>query len=83
MAESIAAGFERHGRKLVVHFNGAFHSDFGLGTAERVRRRLAGRRVAVVSVLPVTDLDTLAPAGEDLQARRLPGLHGRGSESKK
>jgi hypothetical protein len=32
-----------------------------------VRRRLHGRRVAVVSVLPVKDLDSLAPTGEDLQ----------------
>ena len=46
---------------------GAFHSDFGLGTAERVRRRLGERRVAVVSVLPVKDLDTLTPAGDDLK----------------
>jgi uncharacterized iron-regulated protein len=67
MAEAIAAGYERNGRKLVVHVNGAFHSDFGLGTAERVRRRLTDRRVAVVSVLPVKDLDTLAPAGDDLK----------------
>jgi uncharacterized iron-regulated protein len=67
MAESIAVGFDQHNRKLVVHFNGAFHSDFGLGTAERVRRRLTGRRVAVVSVLPVKDLDALKPAGEDLK----------------
>jgi uncharacterized iron-regulated protein len=67
MAESIAVGFDQHNRKLVVHVNGAFHSDFGLGTAERVRRRLTGRRVAVVSVLPVKDLDALAPAGDDLK----------------
>lgn len=67
MAEAIAAGFERHGRKLVVHVNGAFHSDFGLGTAERVRRRLNDRRVVVVSVLPVKDLDAVAPAGDDLR----------------
>ncbi len=67
MAEAIAVGFDQFNRKLVVHVNGAFHSDFGLGTAERVRRRLDGRRVAVVSVLPVKDLDTLAPAGEDLK----------------
>lgn len=67
MAEAIAVGFDQHNRKLVVHVNGAFHSDFGLGTAERVRRRLAGRRVAVVSVLPVKDLDTLKPAGDDLK----------------
>ena len=50
-----------------MHFNGAFHSDFGPGTAERVRRRLNGRRVAVVSMLPVKDLDALAPAGDDLK----------------
>jgi uncharacterized iron-regulated protein len=69
MAESIAAGFERQSGRpgTIVHYNGAFHSDFGLGTAERVRRRLPGRRVAVVSVLPVADLDTLTPAGEDLK----------------
>ena len=66
MAEAIATGFDQYNRKLVVHVNGAFHSDFGQGTAERVRRRLNGRRVAVVSVLPVKDLDALAPAGEDL-----------------
>lgn len=68
MAESIAAAFERRtpGQGPVVHYNGAFHSDFGLGTAERVMRRLPGRRVASVSVMPVGDLDTIAPAGEDL-----------------
>ena len=63
MAESIAAVTGRR----VVHFNGSFHSDFGLGTAERTRRRLPGRRVVVVSVLPVSDLDALTPAGDDLK----------------
>jgi uncharacterized iron-regulated protein len=71
MAESIAAAFERATtagkRSTVVHFNGAFHSDFGLGTVDRTRRRLAGRRVVVVSMLPVSDLDSLAPTGEDLK----------------
>lgn len=68
MAESIAAAFEarQDPRGAVVHINGAFHSDFGLGTAERVRRRLPGRRVAVVTIQPVANLDTLAPGGEDL-----------------
>jgi hypothetical protein len=46
--------------------NGSFHSDYRLGTADRTARRLPGRRVAVVSILPVTDLDTLAPSGDDL-----------------
>jgi uncharacterized iron-regulated protein len=51
----------------VVHYNGAFHSDFGLGTAERTKRRLPGTRVVIISILPVPDLDTLQPSGEDLQ----------------
>jgi uncharacterized iron-regulated protein len=68
MAESIATAFaNRTGRPgPIVHVNGAFHSDFGQGTAERTRRRLPGRRVVVVTILPVADLDALAPAGEDL-----------------
>ena len=66
MAESIVAALEKSGGPL-VHYNGAFHSDFGLGTAERVRRRAPARRVVVISMLPVADLDTLTPAGEDLK----------------
>lgn len=69
MAEAIAAGFDRQAGRpgTIVHYNGSFHSDFGLGTADRVRRRLPGRRVAVVSVLPEADLDTLEPAADDLK----------------
>lgn len=68
MAESITAAFEQAGRPgTIVHYTGSFHSDFGLGTTDRVRRRLPGRRIAVVSVLPVPDLDVLSPDGEDLQ----------------
>jgi uncharacterized iron-regulated protein len=67
MAESIAAAFAKQtGRPaVIVHVTGAFHSDFGAGTAERVRRRLEGRRVAVVSMLPVENLDTIAPGDND------------------
>lgn len=69
MAESIAGAFEQQAGRpgTIVHYTGAFHSDFGAGTAERVGRRLPGRRVAVVSVLPVEELDDLAPAGDDLK----------------
>jgi uncharacterized iron-regulated protein len=69
MAESIAGSFERHdgGPRLIVHFTGAFHSDFGSGTLERVRLRLPGRRVVALSVLPLASLDNLAPDGEDLK----------------
>ena len=66
MAESIAAAIvQKPG--LVVHFNGSFHSDFGQGAAERTRRRLPDKKVVVVSILPVADLDALAPAGDDLK----------------
>jgi uncharacterized iron-regulated protein len=69
MAESIAqahaAASAGGQRPLVVHFNGAFHSDFGQGTASRAKRRLPGKRVVVVSVLPVKDLDGLSPDGSE------------------
>ncbi len=67
MAESIArAVATTDGRPgAVVHVTGAFHSEFGAGTAERVRRRLEGRRVAVVSMMPVENLDTIAPGDSD------------------
>jgi uncharacterized iron-regulated protein len=69
MAESIASAWAAAGTggtsPLVVHMNGAFHSDFRLGTASRVERRLPGRRVMVVSVVPVASLDALAPSPED------------------
>ena len=68
MAEAIgAAAARRTGAGPIVHYNGAFHSDFGLGTAERVRRRMVGKRTVVISMLPVADLDAIAPAGEDLE----------------
>lgn len=69
MAESIARAFAKaDGRPgTIVHYNGAFHSDYGLGTAERVRRRLPGRRVAIVSMIPASNLDTLAPSEEDVK----------------
>jgi uncharacterized iron-regulated protein len=69
MAESIVVRFAglNGSRGTIVHFNGAFHSDFGAGTAERVRRRLPDRRVVVVSILPVKDLDALTPAGDDVR----------------
>jgi uncharacterized iron-regulated protein len=71
MAEAIAAAWTEaatgDARPLVVHFNGAFHSDFALGTASRTERRLPGRRVVVVTVVPVESLDRIAPEDEDLR----------------
>jgi uncharacterized iron-regulated protein len=69
MAESIARALATDPggdpAPLVVHVNGAFHSDFRLGTASRVERRLPGRRAVVVTILPVDDLDLLAPSDDD------------------
>lgn len=69
MAESIVSSHAARPKDggPVVHYNGAFHSDFGLGTAERTVRRLPGTRVVVISMLPVPDLDALSPTGEDLK----------------
>ena len=59
MAESIAAAYNAAPpRALVVHVNGSFHSDYRLGTAERARRNLKGKRIVVVNFAPVADLDT-------------------------
>src|SRR5262245_53877931 len=66
MAESIAnvLGVQgtqpnAQGGPLVVHFNGAFHSDYRLGTASRVIRRAPKSNVKVISVVPVENLDAI------------------------
>lgn len=46
---------------LVIHYNGAFHSDFSEGTAMRVKRRLSDAKIAVISAIPVESLDALDP----------------------
>jgi uncharacterized iron-regulated protein len=58
MGESIAIAYNAAPpRALVVHVNGSFHSDYRLGTAERARRNLKGKRIVVVNFAPVADLD--------------------------
>jgi len=58
MAESIAAAWAPG--TLVIHMNGAFHSDFHLGTVNRTVHRLrSGAQVRVVTGMPVADLDTV------------------------
>ncbi|MGQ0704250.1 MAG: ChaN family lipoprotein [Gemmatimonadales bacterium] len=66
MAESIARVW-RPGR-LVVHVNGAFHTDFGHGTAARAAGRLramGGSKPVVVAAVPAPDLDRLKPSRDD------------------
>ena len=67
MGESVAAAW-RPGR-LVIHYNGSFHTDFGLGTAERARRRMGGGqpKMIVVTAIPVRDLDRVKPSREERQ----------------
>ncbi|HEX5215284.1 MAG TPA: ChaN family lipoprotein [Vicinamibacterales bacterium] len=70
MAESIARAHavEKDPAPIVVHYNGAFHSDYGLGTAARVKRRLPNARIAIVTVIPVKNLDDLSVT-DDQRAR--------------
>ncbi len=72
MAESIAqaytAGSIGGKRPLVISVNGSFHSDYRDGTVSRTRRRLPGKQIVVITVLPVENLDTLKP-DKDLRKR--------------
>ena len=63
MAESIVAVREHAPRDaIVVHYDGAFHSDYRQGTVDRVRRRAQNLRLVVITAVPVVDpsTDTLA-----------------------
>lgn len=68
MAESIATAWAAAAaakpgtRPLAVHYNGSFHSDYGLGTAARVTRRMPDAKIVVVTMIPVANLDTVATA---------------------
>ena len=64
MAESIVSALTCSPEGTIVfQVDGAFHSDFGLGTAARVRRRLPGVKSVVLSAIPVAD-----PAKGDAKA---------------
>ena len=65
MAETIAQHMatdraRRHGPPLVVHLCGRFHSDWGLGTVERLVAREPALEVALVSMRTREELDELA-----------------------
>jgi uncharacterized iron-regulated protein len=67
MGESVANAIRSAAapRPLVVHFDGAFHSDYGMGTAARAERRLKGKTIKIVTMVPVADLDRLKPTKDD------------------
>lgn len=67
MAESIAAAWMPG--TLVIHMNGAFHSDFHQGTVNRAARRLPkASKVRVVTGMPVADLDAVDRKAEKKRA---------------
>jgi uncharacterized iron-regulated protein len=71
MGESIAMTVQAEpaaSHAAIIHLNGAFHSDFGQGAAESARRRLRGRRIMIVSILPTDNLDAPRP-GKDERKR--------------
>jgi uncharacterized iron-regulated protein len=61
MAESIAKAYNESPapKPLIVHYNGAFHSDYRLGTAARAKQRLPKANLKVISFVPVDNLDTI------------------------
>ena len=57
MGESIAAAIVKAGTgAIVLHFNGAFHTDMGLGTTARARQRMPNARTLLVTAVPVDDV---------------------------
>jgi uncharacterized iron-regulated protein len=53
MAESIHLHLQKNPGRKVVHLNGSFHSEAFLGTAERLRLRDPGLKIAVVNPIAV------------------------------
>lgn len=55
MAEAIADHLAAKPGTSVIHWNGAFHSDHGLGTVERLKRRRPDVRVAILTTVRSDD----------------------------
>ena len=59
MAESIVEAMKKApANTIVVHYDGAFHSDYRQGTVDRVRRRAPSARLTVITAVPVNDQTT-------------------------
>ena len=58
MAEGIAdyLATNPHRQPLVIHCNGNFHSDYGLGTAARLAQRAPLAQAAIISMIAVPDV---------------------------
>ena len=56
MGEAVASALTRAGKNaILLHVNGAFHSDYRLGTVDRAQRRLPDARTVVITAVPVPD----------------------------
>jgi len=61
MGASIAAARSKAVGAIIFQVDGAFHSNFGLGTVERLRRRAPSARTVVLTAIPVADPATANP----------------------
>jgi uncharacterized iron-regulated protein len=61
MAESVANAYNEAAtpKPVIVHYNGAFHTDYRLGTAARAKQRLPKATHKVVSIVPLDNLDSI------------------------
>ena len=73
MAEGIAdyLSANPHRQPLVIHCNGNFHSDYGLGTAMRMAQRAPLAQQAIVSMIAVPDVAKADIAGHRNKAHYL------------
>jgi uncharacterized iron-regulated protein len=73
MAEGIAdyLSANPHRQPLVIHCNGSFHSDYGLGTATRVAQRVPLAQQAIISMIAVPDMTKLDVAANQKKAHYL------------
>src|SRR3712207_698073 len=62
MADAIAAFLKRRERGLVLHVNGAFHSEERLGVPEQLKHYRPSARVVVVTAVPEAAFTTFDPA---------------------
>ena len=62
MGEAVADAWTRARPTPVLHVDGAFHSDYFLGTVERARRRAPDAQVVVLTAVPVLNLNNADPA---------------------
>ncbi|MBN2083364.1 ChaN family lipoprotein [bacterium] len=79
MAESIQLQLESQPYRRVVHMNGSFHSDYWLGTVDRLHQRLPLSRIVTISVRPVDSWCDCDRYTELLPAEAA-ALHPRGED---